>query len=124
MKQVDIDVAGAVEKEPTLGIQPPTFVEYTGPLFRAEVAVIDDDYVFHFYPVKGQEVAWAQFAHILNAAAQEDFEASFPRLKAAYTAELGSWWLRAYAFASLHIDRDAFIQRLYQRMEQAFQDGK
>lgn len=83
--------------------------------FAAEVAVTDGDAVYHFYATKevnalplwtiGNGVRdlemtaqyyWTKFfPSIMEQAAKEYFDADERRLRAAYTAEAASWWLRA-----------------------------
>lgn len=73
--------------------------------FAAEYAVSDGDIIFHFYPtLEVQKLAepkkyWLEkFPETLDRVAQEHFQAQFPRLKAAYTEEKASWWMRAFGF--------------------------
>jgi len=73
--------------------------------FAAEVAITDGDFVYHFYATeevnKGpdpQEYWLKLFPEVLQKTAQEYFKADYPRLKAAYTAEQASWWMRAFGF--------------------------
>ena len=79
--------------------------------FAAEVTVTDGDAVYHFYATEevnalprwnGSELTmtsatyWAEFfPKVMEAAAREYFDADESRLRAAYTAENASWWLRA-----------------------------
>lgn len=73
--------------------------------FSAEVAVTEGDLVYHFYPtdevqkMPGAAKYWKDvFPQVLEQTAKSYFNADFPRLKAAYTEEKASWWLRAYGF--------------------------
>lgn len=88
---------------PALPIQFMPVTDFT--TFSAEVAVSEGDFIYHFYATdevnKGANPRqyWLElFPSILEKAAQEYFKATFPRLKAAYTEEKASWWLRAYGF--------------------------
>lgn len=98
----------------------------TYPSFIAEVAVIGEDFVFHFYlPKSGvQDYAWyweKYFPDKLDVTAREHFKVEYPRLKAMHVNDLGidSWWMRAYGFAAQVMDADVFVQRLYEKLHQA-----
>ena len=107
---VPSDVKAALITGPPVGGAEPlsfTHVE-TYTTFNAEWTLIDEDYVFHFFP--SEEVAkrpdarayWeTQFPGCLDVVAQEVFKATFPRLQATFVPELNSWWLRAHGFRSL-----------------------
>lgn len=103
--------------------------------FRAEFAIDGDDLVFHFFlppefsslsgPVIAQRVDryWKDgFPRALDGTARDFFKADFPTLKAAYTTELNSWWLRANGFGN-NVDPEArcrlFIQKLDAALDQA-----
>ena len=73
--------------------------------FAAEVAITDGDFIYHFFANdeinRGPDPKkyWLEtFPAILEATAKAYFKADFPRLKAAYTEEQASWWLRAFGF--------------------------
>lgn len=73
--------------------------------FAAEVAVTEGDLVYHFYAtdevnaLPSPQQYWHElFPAVLERTAKEYFKADFPRLKAAYTEEKASWWLRAFGF--------------------------
>lgn len=77
--------------------------EYT--TFVAELAILQGDIVFHFYVTdevnagKNPQLYWKEvFPIVLSKTAEEHFKAQYPRLKAAYTEEKASWWMRAYGF--------------------------
>ncbi len=110
---------------PVLPLQFIQVTEYT--TFRAELAITDGDIVFHFYVT--EEVKQLQkptpreywlgdngiFPNALSEVAQQHFEVGYPRLKASYTEEMASWWLRAYGFGLLlesHKFAYAFLERL------------
>lgn len=108
------DVPGAVKDAlftgpPVGGAAPLEFTHVeTYTTFNAEWTLIEDDYVFHFFP--SEEVLerpdarahWeTQFPAQLDVVAQEVFKATFPRLQATFVPELNSWWLRANGFRSL-----------------------
>ena len=79
--------------------------------FAAEVAISDGDAIYHFYVTKevnelprwkDRTVSvqprryWAElFPELLEKTARQYFDCDEKRLKAAYTAEKASWWLRA-----------------------------
>ena len=95
--------------------------------FRAEYAFEGDDIVFHFFPPPecvGWEprLQWAywteHFPVVLERVACEHFETTDPtRLKAAYTQELVSWWLRAHNFP--HLNPDYLAEKLLEKMDAA-----
>ena len=103
-KQVNSTVEGEqVAELPVLPIQFMPVKDLT--TFAAEVAVTEGDFVYHFYVTdevnKGPDprAYWLElFPSVLEKTAQEYFKADFPRLKAAYTEEKASWWLRAFGF--------------------------
>ncbi len=73
--------------------------------FAAEVAVTEGDLVYHFYVTDEVNAGpdpkryWLEtFPAVLEQTAKNYFKADFPRLKAAYTEEKASWWLRAFGF--------------------------
>lgn len=84
--------------------------------FLAEYAFVDGDIVVHFFPpiehfekslmngemrVNPERLRfWKRgFPQVLSPAAEGYFNATLPRLKAAYSDEMTSWWFRAYGFA-------------------------
>ena len=104
-------VTSTVEREQ--GNKLPVFVLNFTPVldyttFAAEFTVTEGDIVFHFYVTeevnKRPDVNryWKEvFPSVLEPIVKEHFNADFPRVKAAYTEEKGSWWLRAYGFGHL-----------------------
>lgn len=79
--------------------------EYT--TFRAEMAITEGDIVFHFFPTDEVQALthptpakyWTEFfPAALERVAKAYFNADESRLKAAYTEELASWWLRGFGF--------------------------
>jgi hypothetical protein len=94
------------DQQPELPVQPIRFQSvdaYT--TFKAEYAIVDGDLVFHFYVTPEiQKMAephkyWLQtFPAIIDPLAKDYFKAEFPKLKAAYTEEKASWWMRAFGF--------------------------
>jgi hypothetical protein len=101
-------VTGLLQAEPDLGIRVPTFTSRRHERFVVEFAIIDSDLVFHFKLPPDKEAQllesnfWRQtFPEVLSALAQAYFKATYPRLKAAYTEEVNSWWMRAYGFADV-----------------------
>jgi hypothetical protein len=78
-------------------------LDYT--TFAAEIAVSDGDIIYHFFvtdevnKLASPKTYWHEtFSAALEKVAQVYFKAKSPRLKAAYTEEKASWWLRAYGF--------------------------
>lgn len=101
-------VTGLLQAEPDLGVSIPVFTVRGHERFVAEFAAIDGDLVFHFKLHPDNEARllessfWRQtFPEVLSALAQAYFQATYPRLKAAYTEEVKSWWMRAYGFADV-----------------------
>jgi hypothetical protein len=102
--------------------------------FDAEVAVVEGDLVYHFYVT--QEVNdgpnpqryWHDiFPAVLEKTAQEYFKASFPRLRAAYTEEKASWWMRCAGFGMLLEPQKmalAFCDVLDQALEREMQTSR
>ena len=94
------------EQNLKLPVQPLHFIsvrDYT--TFDAEVAIAEGDLIYHFFANKeinalsNPQRYWLElFPKELEKVAQEYFKATFPRLKAAYTEEQASWWMRAYQF--------------------------
>ncbi len=99
--------------------------------FIAEYAVQGGDYIVHFFPPNSQYVfannhrkvsgpflvKWQRtFPQILSPCAEHYFGATQPRLQAAYTAEMFSWWLRANGFA-LRLDPGGFITRFFDKLD-------
>ena len=96
--------------------------EYT--TFRAEYAIVDDALVFHFF-VTAEHPQWpSYFPDVLSTVAQDYFNATYPRLTAAFTRELNSWWFRANGFAEIG-DPHLRAMRFYARLDAALeQHGK
>jgi len=89
------------DDQPVAGINYTKVTDYT--TFDAEYALVGSDIVIHlFQPFdkKHPPRFWQdRVATILDRFAQQFWRAQYPRLKAAYTEELDSWWLRACGFA-------------------------
>ena len=94
------------------GLSPLSFTKVTDyTTFFAEYSSEGEDLIVHFFPppeyLKQQDevVSWKDtpsrhawevvFPDLLSPAAQDFFSADYPQLKASYTPELRSWWLRA-----------------------------
>jgi hypothetical protein len=102
------------------GVAPLQFTkveDYTS--FTAEYAWDDGDLVFHFFRAPDHDAAyWLQkFPSALDPVARQAFKAGPPRLRAAYTDEMDSWWLRAKGYTHL-VDKDAFVARFLQKLDQ------
>jgi hypothetical protein len=103
-KQVTETVEG--EQTATLPVMAIQFIPVTDlTTFAAEVAITEGDFVYHFYVTDEVNAGadpkkyWLElFPEVLERTAKEYFKAEFPRLKAAYTEEKASWWLRAFGF--------------------------
>ena len=93
--------------------------------FRAEFAVTAGDIVFHFFEtaevqaLSARNIYWETvFAKELEAVAVRVFNADSTRLRAAYTDELRSWWLRAYGFGHL-LDPHRLVYRFLDALDEA-----
>lgn len=93
--------------------------------FRAEVAVSDGDLIFHFFvndEIKARSDAqqyWTDlFPTVLSQVATEHFAVDYPRLKAAYTEEQASWWMRAYGFGQL-LEAHKFAYVFFDKLDAA-----
>jgi len=125
------DVPDVISKEPQLGIAPPNFVrieKYSS--FVAEVAIIDDDFVFHFFLPKSGVADYVgywegSFPECLDEVARNYFKVSYPRLKAAHIKELGidSWWMRAYGFAGNTLNPEGFVEKFYEKLHESLSDA-
>jgi hypothetical protein len=94
--------------------------------FRAEHAFDGDDIVFHFYRTEERpsDKYWSDtFPEGLSEIAQTVFKAGFPRLKAAFTKETDSWWMRAGGFAVEGLPEER-IARFYKELDQALETRK
>lgn len=120
---IDIDL----EHVPSgVEIDPPKFEKSTefSKFFDVEVAIVGDDFVFHFFLPKPKQSDrtryWlGDFPIALDRAACDHFKAGPPRLRAQHVTDydLDSWWLRANGFAASVLDPDAFVRRFYQRLQ-------
>ena len=62
-------------------------------------------------------IKWQRtFPEILSPCAEEYFGATKPRLQAAYTAEMFSWWLKAAGFAE-RLGPEAYILRFFEKLD-------
>jgi hypothetical protein len=118
----------ALESEselPVLAIEFTQVPDYT--TFLAEFALTNGDIVFHFFPTEEVKklpqarAYWLEtFPAILERVAKDYFRVDYPRLKAAYTEEQASWWLRAYGFSHL-LDPEAFTQRFLLELDRGLE---
>lgn len=93
---------------PIGGVKSLEFEELEYTTFLAEWALDGIDLVFHFkLPTSPEDLRkikydgdyWqGLFPGVLSEVAQEVFKATYPQLKAAFTPEMDSWWMRAYGF--------------------------
>ena len=126
------EVTETVTAQPSFGgVEPMSFTrveDYT--TFVAEYAVEDEDIILHFYPTKEMSHEkeldrryWLQlFPTVLDPVARTFFSADFPRLKACFVPEMGSWWLRAYGLAGLSpSDR---VSRFLDKFDTALEEKK
>lgn len=102
--------------------------------FLAEYAIQGDAYILHFFPPKERYVhtgngryqvhgefliRWQRmFPQVLSPVAEEYFQATQPRLQAAYTAEMFSWWFKATGFAE-RLDPPAYIMKFLEKLDAA-----
>lgn len=113
-----------------LPVLPLMFIAIDGyTTFRAEMAITEGDIVFHFYPTDEVQKLpkanhyWRElFPNALSAVSEEYFKVTFPRLKAAYTEEKASWWMRAFGFGKL-LDPHKFAYRFFDVLDAAL-DGE
>jgi len=98
----------------------PAFKVENFPNFDAHYALKDGAIIIHFYlpaNYKGAAGYWKKtFPDALSNIAPEYFQATAPRLVAAYTEELRSWWLRAKNYDHL-LDLDGFILGFFQELD-------
>jgi hypothetical protein len=117
-----------LEKENQLPVLPIRFQEVLGyTTFAAEYAVSEGDIIFHFFvTLEVQKMPepkkyWLEtFPEVFDRVAQEHFQAQFPRLKAAYTEEKASWWMRAFGFGMVlepHQLAHSFFDKLDQELD-------
>lgn len=106
------------------GVDPMKFIEndaYT--TFRAEHAIDGNDLVFHFFRHRGlPDKFWKDegFPQALSDTAMAVFQATYPRLKATYTSEVDSWWMRASGFAVVGLPEER-IERFYEKLDEALE---
>ena len=90
--------------------------------FTVEYAWDGDDLVFHFFrpPEREKEQNyWLKiFPKVMDPVARNFFGAESPRLRAAFTAELDSWWLRANGYGNI-IDKKAFAELFLSKLDQS-----
>lgn len=117
--------AQRLSKEGNTGLnaEVPNFKKFDKPTLLGEYALIDNDLVFHFYLTEEQKKQagssdyWFNtFPRVLDKTAQEYFQVGAPRLKASYTDEMGSWWMRAYGFGNV-LDPDSIALGFMERLE-------
>lgn len=99
--------------------------------FLAEYAIQGGDYIVHFFPPKERYVhtngkyqvhgpflvKWQRtFPAVLSPCAETYFGATQPRLQAAYTAEMFSWWLKAAGFAE-RLGPEDYILRFFEKLD-------
>jgi hypothetical protein len=98
--------------------------------FDCEFAILEGDIVFHFYVTEevnqgpDPRAYWLEvFPAVLSKVAQEYFGATFPQIKAAYTEEKASWWMRAYGFG-LKLDPHKYSYRFLDKLDDALEARK
>lgn len=109
-----------------LPVLPLSFIpidDYT--TFRAEFAITEGDIVYHFFvtdevqKLPNPKKYWFElFPQALSEVADKHFNATFPRLKAAYTEEQASWWMRAYGFGKV-LDPHRFSYKFFDALDSA-----
>jgi hypothetical protein len=117
------------EAQGTLPVLPLHFIQvkdYT--TFSLEFAVTEGDIVFHFYVTDEVNARpdpttyWKEtFPNTLSTCVEEYFKATFPRIKAAYTEEHASWWMRAYGFGHV-LDPHGFVYKFLDELDRVL-DG-
>ena len=114
------------EQKGYMPLLPIAFIPILGfTTFSAELAVTEGDLVFHFYVTDevnagaNPQKYWHElFPEVLQKTAQEYFKADYPRLKAAYTEEKASWWMRAFGFG-LVLDPHKLAYRFFDALDVA-----
>lgn len=92
--------------------------------FEAEYCItLTGDIVFHFYlpetvsHLKAAELYWhTKFPEALDLTARTYWDAEFPRLKAAFTEEQNSWWLRCFGFGFIG-DPEVRVQKFLEKLD-------
>ena len=117
------------EAQGTLPVLPLHFIkvrEYTN--FDLEFAVTEGDLVFHFYAtaevnaLPDPQKYWKEiFPNTLSTVVEAYFRATYPRIKAAYTEEHASWWMRAQGYGHL-LDAHGFVYKFLDEFDRAL-DG-
>ena len=102
--------------------------EYT--TFDAEYAYVDNDIVFHFFlpddvsHLQGVQEYWKNaFPAALDKVSQEHWDATYPRLQAAFTEELNSWWMRCFGFAQVG-NPEARIKKFFDKLDKQIDKGR
>jgi len=106
------------------GATAPTFIPAEGyTTFRAEYAEIDSDLVFHFFAtpeINKLPDPWRywreSFPDGLQRVATEHFGDGYPRIKAAYSDDLASWWLRASHYDHI-LDLKEYARRFLAKLD-------
>jgi len=92
--------------------------------FWAEYAFEEGDIILHFYktPEYQDNVAyWLNvFPAALDPVARTVFNATAPRLRAAYTEEMDSWWLRADSYDHI-IDKRGLVLRFLDTLDKTLE---
>lgn len=107
------------------GVAPMQFIPVTEyNTFRAEYGMEGDDFVLHFFKTPEHEKDvnyWLKaFPVALDTTARTYFQATQPRLVAAYTEEMESWWLRANRYGNI-VNKDAYILRFLEKLDQTLE---
>lgn len=97
--------------------------------FRVEYALVNEDFVVHFFVTQTQiqtmeeselEQWWLNgFAVGMDRVAQEYFDAGPPRLQAKYTQEVASWWLKAQGYGHL-VSPEAYLLGFFAQLDGTF----
>jgi hypothetical protein len=95
--------------------------EYT--TFTAEYTMLNGDIVIHFFlpeevdHLKNANTFWkTKFPEVLDFFSRSFWEADYPRLQAAYTPELNSWWMRCFGFANIG-DPEARAKKFFEGLD-------
>jgi hypothetical protein len=104
------DAMLAFAAETPQGVDALSFKEVSGfAMFKAEYTFSNNDIVFHFFiPTDNALITrdavyyWMRkFPTVLDEVARGYWDVTYPRLKAAFTEEVNSWWLRAFGFVDV-----------------------
>jgi len=128
-QMTETEAKDRLSMEEEQGVRAKTFrkvEDYT--TFIGEVCIHEGSLIFHFYQVKDIQHLGARvgyywrylFPEVLSDASMEFFNAAYPRLRAAYTQEVDSWWFQADGFGHI-LDLDAYADKFLEKLDEAIE---